>query len=178
MNPLDFIKPYYNILITIAEISILVFCYVQGYSHGKKVVQADWDKEKVVNLATAAKATQVNIEKERTAATLSSDVQTGGTNAIKSIHEWYANHPNIKYVQLPNCLPDVTRCTNCGAVSEAAGGTGVNIAKTTDNGPVTSVDSEQIQIAPNPLERCAETTVQALECRSYVLGLTSILNKE
>lgn len=178
MNPLDFIKPYYNIIIAIVVISTLTFCYVEGYSHGKKVVQADWDKEKVVNMATAAKATQSNIEKERTVATLSSDIQTGGTNAIKSIYDWYATHPNIKYVQRNDCLPDVTRCPNCSGVSKAAGSTGVNIAKATDNGPVTSIDSEQIQIAPNPLERCAETTVQALECRSYVLGLTSIFNKE
>lgn len=178
MNPLDLIKPYTTIIVAIAALALLAFCYLEGDSHGKKVVQSQWDKEKVISLATAAKATQDSIAKERTAATLSTDIQTGGTNAIKSIYAWYAAHPTVKYVLRPAVLPNSTTCTGCGGMSKAAEGTGINLTKPTDNGPATDIDPEQIQVEPNPLERCAETTVQALECRNYVLGLTSILNKE
>ena len=178
MNMLDLIKPYTTLIAAAAVIALLTFCYFEGSSHGKKAVQAQWDKEKAVNLATAIKATQASLVKERTSAKLAEDIQTGGTNAIKLVHEWYANHPNIKYIKSAAGLPITPIGPDCSWLPEAAASTSINLAKTTNDGPVATINSEQIQVAPQPLERCAETTIQALECRDYVLSLTSILNKE
>ena len=178
MNPLDFIKPYTTIIAAVVVIALLTFCYCEGYSHAKKAVQADWDKEKAVSLETEVKATQASLVKERASAKLVEDTQTGGSNAIKLVLEWYKNHPNIKYVQSSAGLPIAPTGADCSWVPEVTGGAGVDLTKTTNDGSVAKLDSEQIQVEPQPLERCAETTIQALECRNYVLSLTSILNKE
>jgi hypothetical protein len=52
-----------------------------------------------------------------------------------------------------------------------------NNTASANNGHATIEVTETIQvIQPNLLERCAETTVQALQCRQYVLDLTKETN--
>lgn len=101
------------------------------------------------------------------------NTQQGAVNAVKSVYEYYSSHPTIKYLG-NDCLQQYNTNKTLPSITEA---TNSNNTASANNGHATVGATETIQvIQPNLLERCAETTVQALQCRQYVLDLTKETN--
>lgn len=114
-----------------------------------------------------------NEKKIHAGAKLSTDIQTGATNAIKSVYEYYRNNPNVVYRD-GMCR---TAASGSGQMSKTSDPSRDSGEDSSNDGHPTTGNSIPIQvIEPNIAARCADTTIQALECKKYVEGLSSIFN--
>jgi len=159
------VKP---VAIGLAVLGFYLFAHHQGATSEKAL----WDAEKVKEQVVAVQQEAANRSKEQALGNASTTIQNNATDAIKGIYEYYKNHPIT-----------VTADSNGLCHYEAFGGgmpspsnsAGDSKTNTANNGHATASDQEEVRIEPNLIPRCAETTVQALECRNYVNELEKVL---
>jgi len=106
----------------LAGLVALSFSYWKGYTHGKEVIQEDWDAAKVVQeremLAAASKA----IEKERQLQAKADKIQREKHNAVKAADSKYAalvdslrERPEARSNNpMPDSPTDIVGCTGTG----------------------------------------------------------------
>lgn len=165
--------PYKNLIIAGAILLTLFGFYAKGHHDGAERVQEKWD-------AANAKATVAVLEAERgarareqAAVELANNAQEGGSNAIKSVYDYYAKHPTIVY----RGVRDNATARAGKPVPEASACPASDSQDTADARHATAGSQSQVQvIEPDLVARCADTTIQALTCREYVERLVHLYN--
>ena len=97
----------------VAGLLMLGFSYWKGYTHGKEVVQEDWDAAKVVQEREALAKASEAIEKERQLQARADKIQREKHNAVKAA--------DSKYAALIDSLRNRAETRSNDPVSDSAG---------------------------------------------------------
>jgi len=159
------VKP---VAIGMAVLGFYLFAHHEGALSEKSL----WDAEKVKEQTIAMQQEAANRSKEKTLGNTSTTIQNNATDAIKGIYEYYKSHP-ITVAADSNGLCHYEAFG--GGMSPSSSSSSDSKTNTTNNGHTTASNQEEVRIEPNLIPRCAETTLQALSCREYVLELEKVL---
>lgn len=178
---IDFFVPYKSVLLGITALAIpvlIAFGVYKIHHAGYQSCEKDHAMASLAAYQSAVDAQEAARDKEQRSTQFAADVQAGATTAIQGVYDYYEKHPNVVYRNAnSDRLPGASHpSTGGGAVSEAAACPSNRQADPADDGHPAAGDTQEVLIEPNLPARCADTTIQALECRRYVEGLADLLN--
>ena len=136
---------------------------------------AGWKVSSWRHSAAQVSAVQDTVKKSVSLQDVANKTEVDTTGLLRSVYDYYSKHPHVVYRdRIVDGLPVPSGCQ-----TGTTGTPAVDHTDTTDNGHATTGSTEEVQvIEPDLLPRCAATTVQALECREYVINLKKEFDKE